>query len=118
MNILGTPPRDRALIEGMLRVLPAFADLVPAQFQNVVRQCWVLAAARGERVVRAGEHPPGILAVAYGSVKLALRNGGGGGRVFALLAARPTFREAAPPPWRGAPLRPGGANTDKPGGGS
>ncbi len=103
MNILRTPPRDRALIEGMLRVLPAFADLAPAQFQNVVRQCWVLAAARGERVVRAGEHPPGILAVAYGSVKLALRNGGDEERVFALLAARHTFGEAAALLGRAAP---------------
>ena len=94
MNTLRTPRRDRGLIEGMLRVLPAFAELSPAQRQSLVRHCWVLAAPRGEAIVRAGEHPQGIFAVAYGSVKLAMRNGGDDERVFALLAARQTFGEA------------------------
>ena len=98
-----TPRRDRGLIEGTLRVLPAFADLAPAQLLGVVCHCWVLAAPRGERIVRAGEHPPGILAVAYGSVKLALRNGGDHERVFALLAARHTFVEAPALLGRAAP---------------
>jgi CRP-like cAMP-binding protein len=103
MNVLRTPRRDRGLIEGMLRVLPAFADLAPAQLQGVVGHCWVLAAPRGERILRAGEHPPGILAVAYGCVKLALRNGGDHERVFALLAARHTFGEAPALLGRAAP---------------
>lgn len=103
MNPLRTPRRDRGLIEGVLRVLPAFADLFPAQLQSLVHHCWVLAAPRGEPIVRAGEHPPGILAVAYGSVKLAMRKGGDDERVFALLAARQTFGEAPALLGRAAP---------------
>jgi hypothetical protein len=64
MNALRTPRRDRGLIEGVLRVLPAFTHLSPAQLQGLVRHCWVLAAPRGAPLVRAREQTPGILAVA------------------------------------------------------
>lgn len=90
-----TPRRDRGLIEGVLRNLPAFCELTPAQTQSLASHCWVLAAARGEPIVRAGARVPGLLAIAYGTVKLALRNGNANERVFALLAARHTFGEAA-----------------------
>lgn len=86
---------DRLLIDGVIAHLPLFNSVTQAQARAVAASCWTMALPRGTPFVRAGAHPPGICAVAYGSVKLALRNGGHEERVLRLVAARQTFGEAS-----------------------
>src|SRR2546423_9766277 len=89
-----TAVRDRRLIEGVVANLPLFQGVAVGQLQALAARCWTLAGARGGAVAHAGTRLPGVFAVAYGCVKLALRNGGSEGRVLRLVAARQTFGEA------------------------
>jgi CRP-like cAMP-binding protein len=59
-----------------------------------MKQCWVLAAPRGTNVVQRGMHLPGVFALAYGSVKLALSCEDAEERVVSLVSAGQTFGEA------------------------
>jgi CRP-like cAMP-binding protein len=86
---------DRQLIEGVVANLPLFWGLPPVQVRSIAAQCWTLGAARGASLLQAGARPPGVFALAYGSVKLVLRNAGGEERVLRLVAARQTFAEAS-----------------------
>src|SRR4051812_2670804 len=86
---------DRLLIDGVIAHLPLFSGVTPAQARTVAASCWTMALPRGTAFVGAGAHMPGVVAVAYGSVKLALRNGGAEERVLRLVAARQTFGEAS-----------------------
>src|SRR5262249_5755982 len=54
-----------------------------------------VSASRGASLLEAGSRPPGVFAVAYGSVKLALRHNGAGERVLRVVAARQTFAIAS-----------------------
>ena len=87
--------RDPRLIEGVLANLPLFWGVAPPHVQLVARQSWLLPAPRGETLVRAGARVPGVFAVAYGSVKIALRNGGAEERLLRVAAARQVFGEAS-----------------------
>ncbi|HET7363569.1 MAG TPA: Crp/Fnr family transcriptional regulator [Burkholderiales bacterium] len=87
--------RDRPLIEGVVANLPLFWSVSPAQRQVLAAGCWSLSAARGASLLQAGSRPPGLFAVAYGAVKLALRNGGAAERLLRVVAARQTFAEAS-----------------------
>jgi CRP-like cAMP-binding protein len=87
--------KDRQLIEGVVTNLPLFWGLPPVQVRSIAAQCWALGAARGAPLLQAGARPPGVFALAYGSVKLVLRNDGGEERILRLVAARQTFGEAS-----------------------
>jgi len=87
--------RDRPLIDGMVASLPLFAGLAPAPLRSVAAQCWTLDGSRGAALVNAGARLPGVFAVAFGSVKLALRNGSSEERVLRLVGGGQTFGEAA-----------------------
>jgi CRP-like cAMP-binding protein len=88
-------PRDRRLIEGVVANLSLFSGVTPGNVEAIAAHCWVVAGARGAALLQAGARLPGIYAVAYGSVKLALRNGGAEERVLRLVAARQTFGMAS-----------------------
>jgi len=87
--------RDRQLIEGVVANLPLFANVSPAQVRSVAAQSWVLGGPRGTVIVAAGTRLPGVFAVAYGSVKLSMKNGGNEERVLRLVAAGQAFGEAS-----------------------
>ena len=87
--------RDRQLIEGVVANLPLFANVSPTQVRSVAAQSWTLAGARGSMVVAPGARLPGVLAVAYGSVKLSMKNGGNEERVLRLVAAGQAFGVAS-----------------------
>ncbi|HYL24830.1 MAG TPA: Crp/Fnr family transcriptional regulator [Burkholderiales bacterium] len=86
---------DRPLIEGVVANLPLFWSVTPAQRQSVAAAAWTVSGARGASLVQAGSRLPGVFAVAYGAVKLALRNGGSGEHLLRVVAARQTFGEAS-----------------------
>ncbi|HZD19649.1 MAG TPA: Crp/Fnr family transcriptional regulator [Burkholderiales bacterium] len=85
---------ERRLIEGVVRNLPLFAGLAPGQLQSLAAACWTVEGARGSALVRTDQRLPGVCALAYGMVKLTLRNGGTEERLLRLVAARETFGEA------------------------
>jgi CRP-like cAMP-binding protein len=85
---------DYRLIEGVISCLPVFGGASRESLHAAARRCWTLPAPRGHTLVRAGTRPPGIFAVAYGSLKLSLRNGGAEERVLRLVSARHMFGEA------------------------
>lgn len=86
---------ERPLIEGVVANLPLFWGVALAQRQRVAAGCWTVSASRGDSLLRVGSRPPGVFAVAYGAVKLALRHNGSGERVLRVVAARQTFAEAS-----------------------
>jgi len=86
---------DSRLIEGVVANLPLFAGVAPAHVRSVAAQSWTLSGARGAALLPAGTRLPGVFAVAYGSVKLSMKNGGNEERVLRLVAARQMFGEAS-----------------------
>lgn len=86
--------RDQRLIEGVIANLPLFWGVPPPRLAGLARHCWVLASARGTTLAERGARLPGVLALAYGSVKLVLRRRDGAERVVRMVAARQTFGEA------------------------
>jgi CRP/FNR family transcriptional regulator, dissimilatory nitrate respiration regulator len=86
---------DSRLIEGVITNLPLFAGVPAVQARSVAAQCWAMSGSRGAVLAAAGTRLPGVFAVAYGSVKLSLKNGGNEERVLRLVAARQMFGEAS-----------------------
>jgi CRP-like cAMP-binding protein len=79
--------RDQRLIEGVVANLELFRGASPSQMAAVSSQCWTMM----ERNAR----PQGLFAIAYGTVKLALRTPNGEQRILRLVSAGQTFGEAA-----------------------
>ncbi len=86
-------PRDQRLIEGVIRYLPLFGGVEAPQLAAATRNCWLMHAARGETIARRETRLPGVFAVAYGTVKLALRGADGEERVLRVVSARQAFGE-------------------------
>lgn len=86
-------PRDQRLIEGVIRHLPLFAGVDAPHLAGVAKHCWVMHAARGETIARRETRLAGVFAVAYGTVKLALRGADGEERVLRIVSARQAFGE-------------------------
>jgi CRP-like cAMP-binding protein len=86
---------DRRLIAGVLANLPMFWQVAPAELQALAQRCVATHVQRGALITATGAPMAGVYAVAYGSVKLALRNGGPAARVLRLVGPRETFGEAA-----------------------
>jgi CRP-like cAMP-binding protein len=89
-----TPNLDARLIQGLVPRLRLFRDVPPANLSPLMKHCWVLAMARGAKVVERGTRLPGVLGLAYGLVKLSLRGPEGEERLLQLVAAGQTFGEA------------------------
>ena len=95
MNPPPKPPvRDRSLIEGVIRQLAARWGLTPSQAAAVASRSSLRAEARGALVVERGTRLPGMLVVAYGTIKLALRRADGEERLLRLMTAGQLFGEA------------------------
>ena len=86
-------PRDQRLMEGVIRHLPLFSGLDAPQLAALGKHCWVIHAARGETIARRGARLAGVFAVAYGTVKLALRGPDGEERVLRVVSAGQSFGE-------------------------
>ena len=86
-------PRDQRLIEGVIRHLPLFGGVEPAQLASMLGHCWVMHVGRGDTIARRDSRLAGVFAVAYGTVKLALRGADGEERVLRIVSARQAFGE-------------------------
>lgn len=86
--------RDQRLVEGVIANLPLFWGVSRASLCILARHCWALPAPRGTILAERNARLPGILALAYGAVKLVLRRRDGTERVLRLVAARQTFGES------------------------
>ena len=87
--------RDQRLIEGVVANLELFRGASPSQLAAVSSQCWTLLVRKFGAVMERNARPQGLFALAYGSVKLALRTPSGELRVLRLVSAGQTFGEAA-----------------------
>jgi len=87
-------PRERLAL-GVLAKLPLFQQVSRQHFTQVVQNARTLYYRRGQFVARRGEPAPGLLAVAYGMVKLTLQGAGGAERVLRLVGPSQTFGEVA-----------------------
>lgn len=85
---------DRELIQGVLGSTQMFRGLAPAQAAAIAAQCWSIEAKRAQQIVPKGGPQPCVFAIAYGTVKLAFRQGVNGQRVVRLVEAGQTFGEA------------------------
>jgi CRP/FNR family transcriptional regulator, dissimilatory nitrate respiration regulator len=85
---------EQRLIRGLVPRLRIFCGVPPASLGPLIKQCWVLSVARGTHVVQRGARLPGIVALAYGSVKLSLGGDGTEERVVSLVSPGQTFGEA------------------------
>lgn len=85
---------DQKLIQGVLGSTEMFRDLEPAQAAAIAAQCWSFEAKRAQQIVPKGERQPGVFAIAYGTVKIAFRQGVNGQRVVRLAQGGQTFGEA------------------------
>ena len=97
MNARTVPPasRDQRLVEAVLDNAALFRGLAHAQIANLARQCWTIGASRGDVIAPRGKRLPGVLAIAYGAVKLSLRAPEGGERVVQLAVAGQSFGESS-----------------------
>jgi len=86
-------PREQRLTEGVITHLPLFAGVPPQGIQVVARRCSIVDACRGDVIAPRGTRLAGVFAVAYGTVKLALRSADAEQRVLRVLAAGHTFGE-------------------------
>ena len=87
--------RDQRLIEGVLANTALFRGIGQVQAADLARQCWTIGARRGDVIAPRGKRLPGVLAIAYGSIKLSLRAPEGGERVVRLAAAGQSFGESS-----------------------
>jgi len=81
------------LVTGILANLPMFRHTPAATLASLARKSRTLHAPRGSTIARRGEEVPGLMAVAYGLVKLSLR-GEVSEKVLRLVGAGDTFGEA------------------------
>ncbi len=87
--------RTTGLVEGVLAKLPMFRNVPRHTVATVAGLARTLAARRGAFLARRGDRLPGVIALAYGSGKLALRRRDGEERVVRFLGAGDSFGEAA-----------------------
>ena len=89
---MNAAPRER-LAAGIIAKLPLFQQASRAHLDEVLRHAKTLYFRRGQVIARRGELVPGLYAVAYGMVKLALRADTGVEHVLRLVGPAQTFGE-------------------------
>jgi CRP-like cAMP-binding protein len=89
-----TAPRDAQLVQGVVSRLKLFWGAAPPQIARIVQQCWTFPARPGDFVARRDERLPGVFAIAYGFVKLALREPQHEERVLRIVSTGQTFGES------------------------
>ncbi len=97
---------EQQLLEAVIGKLKLFWGATPAQRAGVAAQSWALPLARGSALARRGERLPGLLALAYGSVKLRIPVNGTKERVIRIVAAGESFGESAALLGQAAPFEP------------
>jgi len=97
MEAAANAPRisQQRLVEGVIASLPLFWSSSPGGRAALAGQCWALPAERGAVVLEQGRRPPGVFAVASGSVKTVLRRPEGAERALRVVAAQQTFGESS-----------------------
>jgi len=85
------PTRDHRLLEGVIACLPAFRQLSRKDLDMLANHSQLREARRGAAIVQRGERIPGVIALAYGSAKLALRRANGEEKVVRLLGPGESF---------------------------
>ena len=80
------------LVAGILSNLPIFRHIPAAKLASVARHAHTEHVAKGTTIARRGERPRGLLALAYGLVKLSVK--GDSEMVVRLLGPGDTFGEA------------------------
>lgn len=93
----GTNGYDRAprLIEGVLASLPLFHRVARPQIDTIASFSRVRQVRHGAVLCRRGERLPGVIAVGFGILKLALRRRDGEEKVVRFLNANETFGECS-----------------------
>ena len=92
--LLRGPVQEAILVEGIIRNLALFIGVDHPAIRQTVFHSELKRLSRGEMILRRGEPVPGVLAVAYGSVKTRLRHPQGSEVVLRLLGPGETFAEA------------------------
>jgi len=87
--------RDRRLIEGVLGKLSMFRQVTPRSIAEVASHARTIQMRRGATVCASGDILPGVMAVAYGIVKLSVTRANGQERVLRFVNAGETFGEAS-----------------------
>lgn len=87
--------RDRRLLEGVIGRLPEFRRLSRQDLDTLANHSCLRESRRGAVIVGRGEPMPGMIALAYGSAKLALRRANGEEKVLRLLGPGECFGLAA-----------------------
>ncbi|MEK6243308.1 MAG: Crp/Fnr family transcriptional regulator [Pseudomonadota bacterium] len=87
--------RDPRLLEGVLTSLPLFGQVARAQVAMVASRSRTVYARRGAVVCRRGERMPGVIALGYGILKLALRRPGSEEKIVRFLGPNDIFGESA-----------------------
>jgi CRP-like cAMP-binding protein len=88
--VTGAAPRQAA---GIVSRLPLFRHVSREHLDMIQREAKSHYFRRGDVVARHGEMVQGLVAVAYGMVKLALHGAGGAERVIRLVGPSQTFGE-------------------------
>jgi CRP-like cAMP-binding protein len=83
------------LLEGVIASLPAFRQLSRKDLDALANHSQLRESRRGAVIVGRGERMPGVIALAYGSAKLALRRANGEEKVVRLLGPGENFGLAA-----------------------
>ena len=87
--------RDRRLIEGVMGKLPLFRQVSPRNVAEVASHARTMPARRGAAVCEQGDTLPGVMALAYGIVKLSVTRANGQERVVRFVNPGETFGEAS-----------------------
>ena len=83
------------MIERVISNLPVFRQLSRKDLDTLANHSHLREARRGAAILRRGERTPGVMALAYGSAKLALRRTSGEEKVVRLLGPGESFGLAA-----------------------
>ena len=89
------PAGDRRVLERVISSLPVFRQLSRKDLDTLAHHSQLREARRGAAILRRGERTPGLVALAYGSAKLALRRTSGEEKVVRLLGPGESFGLAA-----------------------
>ena len=89
------PARERRLLESVIARLPTFGQLSRASLDMLANHSQLRELRRGGAIVARGERIPGVVALAYGSAKIALRRPNGEEKVVRLLGPGESFGLAA-----------------------
>lgn len=83
------------MLEGVIASLPAFRQLSRKDLDTLANHSQLRESRRGAVIVGRGERMPGVIALAYGTAKLALRRANGDEKVVRLLGPGENFGLAA-----------------------